>query len=513
MSANAPVAPKSEYQMTMEKQVVQGESIIVHCAYVYVFCCLILLAELVYIAISYTTMYKDGYFGTENEVNLTPTMYTTSTFTYFKHCNDSLICLFVGLGFMFSYLRFHRWMSLAMVLFASMFAMQFYILYSSFWAKAFISNITSYLFAWNNPTNGGLNFSDFGTYIYNFEYFLRSIKCAFAVCISLGVVIGKIDAFQTFILAIIEPIFFALNEAFIFYGVEVKDRGGSIYIHTFGAFFGVTVSLIFCPSYDSSENRNNKPGYGSSAMAFLGTFFLWVFFPTFNAYNPMQTFITQEVSYAYNMQFLGITNTFWALTSSTILAFWSSMIFKDKRFNIEHILRATLAGGVMIGACAEMFVFPYPALLVGAAAGIISVLSFTFLDPVLEKCGIYDTVGCFHLFGIPGIFGCIASAIAVINVFSTWYGNMFNVLTTYFRINRAPYQQGGYQILAEVITIAVAIVGGIIVGLIFKLIKYWGIPEDTFGDHIFFHLSYRLPDEGELEHRLYYKKPDLPQPK
>ena len=115
--------------------------------------------------------------------------------------------VFVGLGFMFSYLRFHRWMSLATVLFASMFAMQFYILYSSFWAKAFISNIKSYLFAWNNQTNGGLNFSDPGTYIYNFEYFLRSIKCAFAICISLGVVIGKIDAFQTFILAIIAYLF------------------------------------------------------------------------------------------------------------------------------------------------------------------------------------------------------------------------------------------------------------------------------------------------------------------
>lgn len=42
-------------------------------------------------------------------------------------------------------------------------------------------------------------------------------------------------------------------------------------------------------------------------------------------------------------------NTFWALTVSTLVAFWLSMILKNGKFHIEHILNATLAGGVMIG--------------------------------------------------------------------------------------------------------------------------------------------------------------------
>ena len=45
-----------------------------------------------------------------------------------------------------------------------------------------------------------------------------------------------------------------------------------------------------------------------------------------------------------------------------------------------HIQNATLAGGVAVGACADMVLEPWGALLIGCCSGIVSVLGYTFLS-------------------------------------------------------------------------------------------------------------------------------------
>ena len=50
---------------------------------------------------------------------------------------------------------------------------------------------------------------------------------------------------------------------------------------------------------------------------------------------------------------------------------------------MEHIQNATLAGGVAIGACADLMVQPWAALLVGTIAGTISVYGF---DEITVSC-------------------------------------------------------------------------------------------------------------------------------
>jgi len=45
-----------------------------------------------------------------------------------------------------------------------------------------------------------------------------------------------------------------------------------------------------------------------------------------------------------------------------------------------HIQNATLAGGVAVGACADMVLEPWGAALVGCCSGIISVLGYRFLS-------------------------------------------------------------------------------------------------------------------------------------
>lgn len=65
-----------------------------------------------------------------------------------------------------------------------------------------------------------------------------------AVLISFGVVLGKVNPFQLLFMALMESIFCVINLYVGYFVLGVVDVGGSIFIHTFGAFFGLAVS--FC---------------------------------------------------------------------------------------------------------------------------------------------------------------------------------------------------------------------------------------------------------------------------
>ena len=68
---------------------------------------------------------------------------------------------------------------------------------------------------------------------------------------------------------------------------------------------------------------------------------------------------------------------FCSLCASVLSSFaFSSLMNEKKKFVMEHIQNATLAGGVAIGACADLMVQPWAALLVGTIAGTISVYGF-----------------------------------------------------------------------------------------------------------------------------------------
>jgi hypothetical protein len=60
---------------------------------------------------------------------------------------------------------------------------------------------------------------------------------------------------------------------------------------------------------------------------------------------------------------------------------------------------ATLAGGVAIGAIANLTLAPATVSLVGAVAGLVSVLGFKFIQPWLEdKIALHDTCGACRLY-------------------------------------------------------------------------------------------------------------------
>ena len=63
-------------------------------------------------------------------------------------------------------------------------------------------------------------------------------------------------------------------------------------------------------------------------------------------------------------------------------------------FTQVHIQNATLAGGVAVGACADMVIEPWGAVLIGCCSAIVSVAGYTFLS-VSYLFSICSTL-CYH---------------------------------------------------------------------------------------------------------------------
>lgn len=114
-------------------------------------------------------------------------------------------------------------------------------------------------------------------------------------------------------------------------------------------------------------------------------------------------------------------NTLFALWTSVTAAIWTSKLTKLGKFSIDQIMNATLAGGIMIAASANLYTFLLPPLFVGAIAGVWSSLSFHFFVPWLTKWKLYDIRGVMHLHGTVGILGGVISWIAIATI-NSYFG-------------------------------------------------------------------------------------------
>jgi ammonium transporter Rh len=145
---------------------------------------------------------------------------------------------------------------------------------------------------------------------------------------------------------------------------------------------------------------------------------------------------------------------------------------------MEHLLNATLAGGVVIGAAAGIMFNPGGALAIGLIIGVISTLGYQYLTPYLEhKIGLYDTCGVHNLHGMPGFLGGIVSAVvAAVYVWPstldayTPAADSFPQLAT---LLATPYKQGGLQIAITFVSLGIALGTAIITGLALRLVYNW----------------------------------------
>lgn len=82
-------------------------------------------------------------------------------------------------------------------------------------------------------------------------------------------------------------------------------------------------------------------------------------------------------------QHRAVLNTVLSLTGSCIFSFAASSLLRDdQKFNMVHIQNASLAGGVAVGAVADLMIQPVGALVIGSAAGLLSTAGYVYLTVI-----------------------------------------------------------------------------------------------------------------------------------
>ncbi|XP_053319500.1 ammonium transporter Rh type C [Spea bombifrons] len=387
---------------------------------------------------------------------------------YFRYPSfqDVHVMIFVGFGFLMTFLQRYGFSSVGFNFLLAAFGVQWAILMQG-WLHTFKD----------------------GEIVIGVTSLINADFCVASVCIAYGGVLGKVSPVQLLIMTLFQVTLFAVNEYVLLEQLHVIDAGGSMTIHTFGAYFGLTVALIL--SRPKLKETNNKEGsnYVSDLFSMIGTLYLWMYWPSFNS----------AISNHGDAQHRAAINTYCSLASCVLTTVAiSSVVNKKGKIEMVHIQNATLAGGVAVGTAAEMMLTPYGSLIVGFICGIVSTLGFTYLSPILaSKLRLHDTCGIHNLHGMPGVIGGIVGAVTAAAATEAVYSA--EGLATLFKFegefkDRTTSMQGGYQAAGIFVSLAFAFVGGTIVGFILKL-PFWGDPadENCFEDGVY----WELPGEEE----------------
>jgi len=333
-----------------------------------------------------------------------------------------LAMLLVGFGFLMVFIRKHGYSSITATFLVVSIAIPMYIIIKSFGGESFSKstiNIDTLLFA---------------------EF------AAASLLIAIGAPLGRLKMDQYIIMGLLFVPTYIFNEWLLLESGMFKgflDTGGSIVIHAFGAYFGLgVVANTFSKFKDDDVCESDS---NSNQLCLLGSMILWLFWPSFTSaiVAPERVVLTAM-------------NTIFALCGATLSTYIFTKLIRGK-IQIEDIANAALAGGVAIGSTCDMTTPGY-AMLIGIAAGALSVIGYSIIAPKLQKLikGT-DTCGINNLHGMPGILG------GVVAVFIT--GKV------------------GTQLLGILVTLCVAFIGGRITGLVINLFGKKEIPysdEDEF---------------------------------
>jgi len=355
---------------------------------------------------------------------------------YYAMYQDVHVMIFIGFGFLMTFLRKHDFSSLGMTFVIGCLSIQYGILFVNLFHDQFDGHKVKVTL--EIPT---MVIGDFA---------------AGATLISFGAVLGRATPVQLCWMVVFELIFYSINEYIGVVELETVDMGGSMFVHTFGAYFGLAFSWMLGPPTEE-EAKEEESTYYSDVFAMVGTIFLWMFWPSFNGVLAGESLHQQERV---------VINTVIALTCSCLATFfWSHWCYGH--FDMVLVQNATLAGGVAIGSSSDLVVGPWAAFMIGFLGGTISCLGYVYLTPKLNACGLYDVCGVHNLHGMPGILGGIAGAISAAQADERKYGEHITEIFS-ARDTRSAGEQGAYQAAALGCTLAFAIVGGLISGLIIK---------------------------------------------
>eukprot|EP00919_Chromeraceae_sp_WS-2016_P037891 GHVR01090484.1.p1 GENE.GHVR01090484.1~~GHVR01090484.1.p1 ORF type:complete len:233 (+),score=5.35 GHVR01090484.1:31-729(+) len=181
---------------------------------------------------------------------------------YYAMYQDVNVMMLIGFGFLMTFVKNHSYSALSYTFFINAIIVQLYILFSSFWHRVFNGHWENKIMLQEQNLTGA-------------SYSVASVLIAF------GAVLGRVGPLELLIMGFVQIIGYSFNEALVYDVLKVYDAGGSMAIHSFGAYFGLAVSFVIGklvrPTHTPEANVN------SNTFAMIGTLFLWLFWPSFNA--------------------------------------------------------------------------------------------------------------------------------------------------------------------------------------------------------------------------------------
>ncbi|KAM6039388.1 LOW QUALITY PROTEIN: ammonium transporter Rh type B [Chlamydotis macqueenii] len=281
--------------------------------------------------------------------------------------------------------------------------------------------------------------------------------CTAAVLIATGAVLGRVNPVQMLLLTLLGVTLFTLNEYILLGLMGVSDSGGSLTVHTFGAYFGLMVSRILHQPHRDKRKEQQDTGCQPDAFAVVGTIYLWVFWPSF----------TSATTVHENTAPWAVLNTYFSLAASTLATFvLSPILYEESTVRMVQIQDATLASTAMMGMAGEMLVTPFGALIAGFLAGLIPPLGFRFLMPILRsRLKIQDTCGVHNVHGLPGILGALLGTLLTALATADAYGGRLELVFPLVAPGgRTATDQALCQLSALPVTLLLATLGGCLAG-------------------------------------------------
>lgn len=367
---------------------------------------------------------------------------------YYPFFQDVHVMIFIGFGFLMTFLFKYSYSSVAYNFLLASLTIQYSILINGFFHNLFANH-------WDILK-------------LNIESLITGDFAAGAILISFGALLGKASILQLLWMVPIELAFYALNESLGVIEYKAVDMGGSMYVHTFGAYFGLGVSMVLTDKNRIKRDEENfKSTKESDLFAMIGTLFLWIYWPSFNGALALG-----------NSQHRVVINTVLSLSNSCAFAFITSKLLRGK-FEMEDIQNAVLAGGVAVGSSADLVIGPYASLIIGGLAGTVSVVGYKYISPfLLEHLNLHDTCGVHNLHGLPGIIGGLGGAISAATVSDNVYGDSITIIFS-ARESRTAGEQGLYQLYALLTTLGISLFGGYATGWLLSLFDN---KDDTYAE-------------------------------
>ena len=379
----------------------------------------------------------------------------TKNYNIFQEIN---IIIFLGFGFLRSFLKHHSWTSISLTLMSGVIAFEVGLFTLLCWASIFTRN-------WNNG-------------ILNFQHFLDANYCSATIVISLGAVLGKLSIAQYLVMIFIETIFSTLNYVLLRQKLKIIDVGGALTVHLFGSIFGGMFSLVSFLIKNERQRISKSPhlgsNYNSNIFALFGTLILIAYWPSFNV-----SLIKDDID-----KCKGVLNTYLALLGSIAGTFVFSPLVNFGKLKISDLLNSSFSGGIVVAGCCHIIDRFWVSIVLGFICGEITTFLCNFISDRLKRIGYHDTSDVIYYHGIPGILGGIITTIFVGNLgkekqdlakndvykyVGTLLNNTFvsaNEIIKNETINIPKY--AGIHFSAIFITLAIAVGGGFFTGFLIK---------------------------------------------